>query len=93
MNWQPIQRLYDEVEVVDTVYDAIDKKHVTPTHFANTELIPGSCCNFAMKVPSGHIIVDDCIKQELNGQTFKTESDWRKKVIDPNYYHQAPQNC
>jgi len=85
--WQDIHRLYDKEEKVDPIYDSICNRMVIPTHFANTEL---SCdysrnthsrCNIALKLPCGHIVVDDCSKNNLNGRTFKNETEWRKVVI------------
>jgi len=90
MNWQPIRRLYEEHEKVDTVYCSIDKKHFLPLYFANTELVcdyrkgTHSKCNMAMLLQCGHIVVDDCSQANLNGKAFRDEEQWRQTVVTEN---------
>lgn len=40
-----------------------------------------SRCGFAYKLSCGHIGVDDCNINSLNGKCFKDEEAWRKGVV------------
>ena len=87
MNWQPIQRLYEDKENIGKVYCGICKQWPRPTHFANTELscdyVHNTCsrCNIAIKLECGHIVVDDCNIPRLNSTTFANEAEWRKGIV------------
>lgn len=52
--------------------------------YSNTELIPGSRCNFAYKLGCGHTMVDDCSVNSLNRQCFRNGGTWELGVIDPS---------
>lgn len=56
---------------------------------ANTELyIYGSlasACNYAFKMSCGHIFVDDCRTEELNGKCFRNEEEWRRGQVTETF--------
>lgn len=78
MRWRSVGDLYETGERVELIYDKIRRRHLRPVAFANTELY--SRCNIAIRLPNGHIVVDDCIESGLNGRTFRNEDEWRKVV-------------
>ena len=78
MRWRSIRELYDESEKVDTVWDELVRGYYVPVAYANTEMY--GKCNIAIRLSSGHIVVDDCSESRLNGRTFRSEDEWRRMV-------------
>jgi len=81
MRWQSVFDLPGP-DVDTKVYCRICGRNRYILDMANTELIPGSRCNFAYRLNCGHIMVDDCSLPSLDGRCFRDEDEWERRVVN-----------